>query len=415
VVRFARGQTSKTLTVRPIPDLTTSGSTTVAVAVLPHYKYTVGGAPAERTITDEAMVILEVVEANALSGIAQAARVRIHRNGNLADAMVVDFTLGGTAEEGLHIDTISRSIIIAAGQSYGDISITARATGLLAGPKVVFIELLPREGYQLGNPNEAVLYAAATAAEANGAGFDRWLQASTGMELTKFSDLAGLPRETADQYVKAYAFGRDSATDHSGQNVTFRIVEGRPELMAHGPVSSADLQWGVECSETLGSWTDVTGRFTGTAQPGGMKFTGQPLAEGENCSFYRLTMNVSAGQLTTESITALAGTDQFGISGNWIWKTTPDSGDLVGTGGLPGESSWITAEVEGAVVLDFEMEVVDGGADDLLVFYIDGVKQAETSGDSVSVQQELGASGSHLLTWQFLRGSGRAVIRNLAE
>ena len=83
VVRFARGEIRKTLTVRPVPDLTTSGPTTVAVAVLPHYKYTVGGLPAERTITDEAIVILEVTEANAVSGSAQPARVRVHRDGDL--------------------------------------------------------------------------------------------------------------------------------------------------------------------------------------------------------------------------------------------------------------------------------------------------------------------------------------------
>ncbi|MFT6574507.1 MAG: hypothetical protein ACJA16_002699 [Akkermansiaceae bacterium] len=415
VVRFARGETRKTLTVRPVPDLTTSGPTTVAVAVLPHYKYTVGGTSAERTITDEAIVILEVVEANAVSGTAQPAKVRVHRDGDLGEALVVDFELGGTAEEGVHLETVSRSLTIAAGQSFGEVQIAARAAGLLDGPKVILFQLTSREGYQLGNPNEAVLYAAATDAEANGAGFDRWLQASTGGGLTRLGDLAGFPREIVDQYLQAYAFGRDSAMDPSAMPVSFQIVAGRPELLAQGSVPSADLRWGVESSGRLGIWNDVSGTFTGAAQSGGRTFTGEPLAEGPVGSFYRLTMTLEAGQFSAGSITALAGTDQFGISGNGTWQTNLESGELIGTGGLAGESSWITAKVEDGSVLNFEMEVADGGPDDMLIFYLDGVKQAETSGDSVSVQQELEGSSSHLLTWQFQRGTGRAVIRNLGE
>ncbi|RYD30980.1 MAG: type I secretion C-terminal target domain-containing protein, partial [Verrucomicrobiaceae bacterium] len=84
VVHFARGQTSKTLTVRPLPDLDTTGPMAVAVAVLPQYKYTVGGAAIQRTVSDKPNVWLEVMEANAISGIAQPATLHIHRDGSLS-------------------------------------------------------------------------------------------------------------------------------------------------------------------------------------------------------------------------------------------------------------------------------------------------------------------------------------------
>ena len=161
-----------------------------------------------------------------------------------------------------------------------------------------------------------------------------------------------------DQYLQAYAFGRDSAMDPSGMQVSFQIVEGRPELLAHGAVSSADVRWGVESS-------DVWGLGMRSPEPSRgcsawcMTFTGGSLAEGTVGSFYRLTMNLDAGQFTAGSITALAGTDQFGISGSGTWKTDLKSGALFGTGGPAGGSSWITAKVEGGGALDWRMA---GGA-----------------------------------------------------
>jgi hypothetical protein len=415
VVRFARGETSKTLTVRPVPDLTTSGPTSVQVAVLPHYKYTVGGTAVERTITDEAMVWLEVVEANAVAGTAQPARVRVHRDGDQSSGLTVGLALGGTAEEGIHIESAPDSVTIPAGQGFGEVQIHARAAGLAGGAKVVVFQLVPGDTWQLGNPSEAVLYAANTAAEANGAGFDRWLLAATGGELTSLADLAGLPRETVGRYLQAYAFGLASPVDRAALRVSFEIVDGRPEIFALGPVPSADVRWGVESATGLSEWHDATSVFAETAEVGGMKFVGEPLAPGEVGGQYRLTMALDAGEFTAGSIAALAGTDQFGISGQGTWKTDPRNGDLVGSGGPAGSTSRIIAEVQGDGRLDFEMAVESGGAGDLLVFYIDGVKQAETSGSTVSVHQELSGPGSHLLMWQFQAGTGKAIIRDLAE
>jgi len=414
-VRFARGETSKTLTVRPVPDLTTSGPTGVQVAVLPHYNYTVGGTAVERTITDEAMVWLEVVEANAVAGIAQPARVRVHREGDQTSGLTVGIALAGTAEEGIHIESVPDFVSIPAGQGFGEVQIHARAAGLAGGAKVVVFQLVPGDTWQLGNPSEAVLYAANTATEANGAGFDRWLLAATGGELTSLADLAGLPRETVGRYLQAYSFGLASPVDRAALRVSFEIVDGRPEILARGPVPSADVRWGVESATGLSEWNDATSAFAETPEAGGLKFVGEPIAPGEVGGQYRLTMSLDAGEFTAGSIVALAGTDQFGISGNGTWKTDPRSGDLVGSGGPAGGTSRIIAEVQGDGRLDFEMAVEGGGAGDLFVFYIDGVKQTETSGSTVSVHQELSGPGSHLLMWQFQAGTGQAIIRDLAE
>jgi len=415
VVTFERGEISKTITVRPIPDLKTSGTKTVQVAVLPHHKYAVGGASVDRTITDHPMVWLSVVEVNAVSSIAQSARLRVHRDGSLSQSMTVALKLGGTAKEGTHIEQVPDSVTIPAGQGSVEIVISARAAGLTRGPKVVLFQLASREHYQLGNPNEAVLYAAETAIEANNAGFGRWLQAASNGTMTSLSDLAGMPKDVVAKHLQAYAFGLDSVDELAAHRISFRIANGKPEILTHGRFNKADVSWGVESSANLDQWADNSAKFAEADDVTGLKLVGEALPAEPSSRFYRLGMKLDPGQLATESITTLAGTNKFGIRGNASWQTDQASGDLASSGSNAGETSRIIAEVAGGTNLDFEMKVAGGGADDLLVFYIDGVKQAQTSGEAVAIQQELPGSDTHLLMWEFKRGTGNAVIGKLTQ
>ncbi|MES2474663.1 MAG: hypothetical protein V4640_02700 [Verrucomicrobiota bacterium] len=414
VVRFARGVTSKTLTVRPVPDLTTSGTTTVQVAVLPQYKFAVGGAPVERTLVDKPMVWLEVVQPNAVADLAEPALVRIHRDGATTAALTISLHLGGTAKEGVHIQDVPDSVTLSSGQESAEILVSPLAAGLAKGPKVVLFQLATGESYQLGNPREAVLYAATNAIAANGAGFDRWLQAATHGSMTGLADLSGMSRERASKYLQAYAFGLGSADDLPSHNISFRIANGRPEILTHSAFNAADVRWSVEGSTTLGQWSDNSAGFGEATDPTGVKLVGQPLPAQATSKFFRLGMDLEPGRLATSSIAELAGTARFGISGKANWKSDTFSGDLSSSGSAAGETSRIVAEAQGGTDLDFEMSVAGGSANDRLVFYIDGVKQTETSAAAVTVRQQLAGNGTHLLMWEFKRGSGNAVIRNLA-
>ena len=126
-------------------------------------------------------------------------------------------------------------------------------------------------------------------------------------------------------------------------------------------------------------------------------------------------MSVDPGQLAGSSIAATTGSAEYGMSGNANWNTDPISGALMSSGGNSGETNRVISKVSGAAVIDFEMQVVGGNWDDSLTFYIDGVKQSETYGDVVRFTKTLSGPGKHLLMWEFTRGSGKAVIRNLAQ
>ena len=414
VVSFARGELTKTLTVRPIPNLDTTGSKTVEVGVLPNFKYAVSGESVERTVTDNSMVWLDVVQSSAVSELGQAASVLVHRDGDLSESLQVDLELRGTAKEGVHIQAVPRRLTLAAGQSSAALEVYALADGLTPGAKVVHLQLVSAEDYQLGNPREAILYAATSQSIANEAGFDRWLQTSTQGSMQSLGDMAEMSPQVRNQYMKAYAFGLDTVGDLGKQTVGFKIVDGRPEIKAKGAHKAADIRWGVESTSTLGNWGDASDDFSEAADAEGLKLMGAPIEGAPRSQFFRLSMQLDPGVLSSRSIDALTGASRSGISGTATWDTDQETGDLVSSGSSAGDTSRIIAEVVGARAIDFEMEVIDGGAGDLLSFYIDGVLQVQTAGAAVRLQHDLEGAKTHLLMWEFKRGEGNAVIRNLA-
>ncbi len=415
VVSFARGETTKTVTVRPVPDLETSGDSNLQVAVLPQFKFAVGGSSVSQTVTDNSKVWLETTQPNAVANPAQPARVTLRRDGSTPQPLTIDFQLGGTAVNGLHINSIPTSVTIAAGQSSREIQISARAAGLAGGPKVLLIRLAARDRYLLGDPHEAIIYAGNTAAETHGAGFDRWLASSTGGSINSRSALEKSAPDKVARYLQAYAFSLSSVDELDKKNVTLRIANGRPELSAPGHFKAADLRWSIQASDGIGEWSDVGNSFNQTTDAEGLKLTGPPVTETGDKKFYRLSMNVDPGQLAGSSIAATTGSSSYGMSGNANWSTDPVSGDLTSSGGAIGETNQLISNISGPTEIHFEMRIDGGNWDDALVFYINGVKQAETYGDPVTFRKTLTTSGKHLLMWKFTRGSGKAVIRNLAK
>ena len=415
VVRFARGETSKTLNVRALPNLITSGSSSVQMAVLPQYKYAVAGTAVTQTITDVPRVWLEVTQANASSTPVQNARVRLYRDGSTSQSLSVNLQLAGTVVNGVHIQSVPSSVTIAAGQSFREIQFTARSAGLIDGPKVLLVQLASTDRYLLANPHEGLVYVGKTALEASGAGFDRWLQNTSQGSITNLSDLNRIAPGKMEEYLQAYAFGLASVEELGQHAVKLAIVNGRPELTLPGSMSTSDLQWSVQVSTGLDQWDDETAQFTKSTSGGKVKLVGQPLDASAKNRFYRVNMGLVPGEFSQSSIATLTGSSQYGISGDATWTTDPATGNLVSSGGTSGNTSRIVASVSGPAYIDFEMSIANGDWNDSMVFYIDGVMQSETFGEVVHFEKSLSGDGPHLLMWEFTRGSGNAVIRNLEQ
>jgi hypothetical protein len=415
VVNFGRGVTSKTLTVHRVPDLETMGASNLEIAVLPRYQYSVGGNSVQQAISDNPMVWLEVTESNATVSPPQSARVVLHRDGNLSQGLNVDLQLGGTAVNGVHIQSLPSSVTFPAGQSTFEILVSARAAGLTAGPKVLLLRLASRDRYLTGSPHEALLYVGNTLQEVGSAGFDRWLLTATSGAMPKLDSLMATAPGKLRDYVLAYGLGLNSVDDVWKKGIKLQIVNGQPELSIPAQLNAADLRWSIQSSNDMKQWAEASNTFTQAPSASGLRFVGPPLSSSDHNKFYRVNMNLDPGPSASGGITTLTGASKYGMGGNGNWTTEATTGNLVCAGGNTGETSRIIAKVNGPTTINFQMQIAGADSSDALVFYIDGVRQSSTAGNPVTVQRAWTDSGSHLLMWEFTHGSGRAVIKNLSR
>ncbi len=406
VVSFARGETSKTVTVSPVPDLQAGGQDDLQVAVLPHFRYSVVGDALERSIADDPKVWLEVIEANAIANPVQSARLRLHRDGDLSASLTVGLLSSGTAEQGVHIQQLASSLTIPAGASYADLPIWPVAAGLSEGAKVLRMHLSVGTGYRLSHPHEALFYAAATAGEASGIGFDRWLSASSSGGIPNQAALLRSASKNLLDYYQAYALGLASVSELGSQSMVLRVADRRPELWSPGQFGAADLNWKVETSSDLFGWEDVDGAFEQVTDASGLRLLGPRAAVDARHGFYRLSMNIKPGPAVGDTLTAFTGSNRYDITGAAAWSMDPATGNLLAGGG----SSRIIVQTTGPGTVDFEMSILDAGTDDRFKFYIDGVEQAESTGAAVRVREVFDGPESHLLMWRFVEGTGRAMI-----
>jgi len=414
VVTFARGETSKTLTVRPLPDLNANGLSSLQVSVLPTYKYSVNGAPVTQMISDNSKVWLEVIQPNAVAMSAQPARVIVHRNGSVTKSLVVDLQLGGTAVNGVTMTTVPNSLTIPAGQTSFELKISARAAGVASGPKVALIKLVSRDRYLLGNPHEGLVYIGNAAQETEGAGFDRWLAAVTGGSIQNLQTLALTPAVMQD-YVWAYSMGLSSIEELKRHRMNFNFINKRPEFSNVGLLNAADLRWKVQASPDSLQWSDVSTTFAQVQDNGSVRLVGPPKTDSERKKYYRLSMTVDPGQSVDTSIANIAEATRYGMRGNASWVTDQETGDLVSSGSKTGETSLLLVEIKGPKSIDFEMAIPGAGTKDSLAFYVDGILQTKTIGAATRVQRTFTNPGTYLLMWEFKRGSGNALIRNFVQ
>lgn len=416
VVTFARGETSKTLTVRPVPDLYAEGLSSVQVAVLPSYKYVVQGAAVEQAISDNPTVWLEVTEPNATVLPVQPARLTFWRNGSLAKSLVVYLQpLGGTAVSGTTVNSVTNKLTIPAGQASVELLIQARAAGVAEGAKVGVIKLAANDAYLLGSPHEGIVYIGRTLEEAGGAGYDRWLAASAGVGMPQmFSASASAERRVSRDQIMAYALGLGSEADVRKHEMQFRVVNNRPEFSNMGGFNAADIRWRVQASNNKEQWVDVGSAFSRVQDDRGVRLVGPVRGQNQRKTFYRISMALDPGQSLGSGVAALAGASRYGMTGNASWNVDSETGDLISVGGSAGKTSRLFIEVVGPTQVDFAMAIAGANQADLLNFYVDGVLRAQTAGSLTPVRQVFANPGSHVLMWEFKKGSGNAVIRKLA-
>ncbi|MCH2064883.1 MAG: hypothetical protein MK194_14305, partial [Roseibacillus sp.] len=366
-------------------------------------------------VVEEHLVHLVVTEPNALT-TGQSARVRVIRDGAPTQALTVNLELDGTALEGTHINSIPRTITIPAGQPAAELAITTVDGWDGAMTRMALLRLVPSERYLVGNPHEATIYAAQDTPDPDASGFDRWLTAATGGEISSLLDL--LQGDRSDQLsnlLGAYAAGQSADDTLTAPGLTFRLVENRPVLSTPLSTSAADLRWEVHDADRDNQWRDVSGSFSRELSGDALTLIGPPRGEEDRTRLYRLVFTVDQGSLLDQGIERFTSSGRYGLRGSSTWRTDPATGNLTSTAGTPGSTSRLIVEITEPTLLEFDMSVQEGGESDSLVFSINGERMAETSGDPVQFRRQVDPDRPMLLMWEFKGHSGRAVIASPAS
>jgi len=413
VVSFGRGETSKLITFRPLPDLQTEGLERWQTAILPHFRYSVSGESVARSVRDDPMVHVVVTEPNALTN-GQPGLIRIVRDGTPTEALTVRLELDGTAREGTHINPVPRAITIPAGQVSTEVPIKTLDGWNGTPNRMAMLRLEPGEDYLVGSPHEATVYTAASAPDPQESRFDRWLTAATGGEISSLTSLLQSDRSSQlGSLLQAYAAGRPADDIHATPGLTFRLVGNRPVLNTPLSSSAADLHWQVEDSDRENGWRNVSDSFARELSDESLTLIGPPRDKEDSARLYRLVFTVTQESRLAKGIEAISSSSRYGLRGSSSWRTDPTSGHLTSESGAPGSASRLIVEIDKPTLLEFEMSLENAGKSDSLTFFINGEQAAQTSGHPTQFRRQINPSQPVFLMWEYRGHAGRAVIGNL--
>lgn len=126
----------------------------VVLQVLPDPAYRLNGAAAGAiTIKDDEAAVLELIAIDpAATEGGDTGKFRICRRGSLAAALSVPMAWSGTAQNGVDVNTMASSVVLAANAAVLDLIVTVRQDSVIEPAETLTGTLQPGAGYTLGQP-----------------------------------------------------------------------------------------------------------------------------------------------------------------------------------------------------------------------------------------------------------------------
>ena len=160
-VTIAPYASAATVTVTPILDANSGeGNETVVLTLAPYANYTVGSPnSATVTIKDASVVTIAATDANASEVGPDTGTYRVTRTGgNQSGALVVYYTIGGTAQNGSDYQTLPGYVTIAANASTADVTLTPIPdSNGSEGDETAVLTLATDGNYYVGTPDSATV------------------------------------------------------------------------------------------------------------------------------------------------------------------------------------------------------------------------------------------------------------------
>ncbi len=160
VITIPAGQTKASVSFTAIDDLLVEGNETVVVTIVPNAAYQLSSNnSAQVTIVDDdpPTVTIVATDKQAIENSSNTGRFTVTRAGSLAANLLVNYTLEGTAVNGVDYSALSGTVLIPAGQATATITITPLNDSLVEGDETVVATLTSSSLYNICNPGQAWL------------------------------------------------------------------------------------------------------------------------------------------------------------------------------------------------------------------------------------------------------------------
>lgn len=152
------GNASAPVELRLLDDKEVEPNETVTLTINTSPTYTITTAAATTTILDDDLLVVTVAPTGG--GLAEpnnSGRFTIQRDGDITSALVVYYTLTGSASNGVDYASPSGSVTIAAGATATDVTIGALNDVLVEGDETVTLVVTTNAAYDIGTPGSATL------------------------------------------------------------------------------------------------------------------------------------------------------------------------------------------------------------------------------------------------------------------
>jgi hypothetical protein len=158
-VTIPAGQTSISLPVVAIKDNLVEGEQTVILSLTDNQTYRVA-YPSSATVTIQDNDQLVWIDASAFYASKYGpvpGEFTFSRFGTTNTAVTIDYTISGTAINGLDYTAITNSVVIPAGSLTATLPILPLHNGIVKGPVTVTLALQSNAAYQLGTPSSGTV------------------------------------------------------------------------------------------------------------------------------------------------------------------------------------------------------------------------------------------------------------------
>ena|GEM_PF-1454822 len=156
-------KTSVNVTLVPIDDLTSENNETAILTISADAAYNVG-APSSATVTivdnDPPVVTINASDASASEAGPDAGTFTFTRQGNTASAITIHYAVSGNATNGTDYAALSGSIVIAAGNTSANLTLSPLDDALAEISEDVILTLSLDLAYTMGSPSSATIFIA---------------------------------------------------------------------------------------------------------------------------------------------------------------------------------------------------------------------------------------------------------------